>query len=326
MEDLRPQVNKNIIIIGAAGVLLLLILITVVVSQFRSGGGGNTQQQTQQTQNTSNPSTGGAAQPNTQNTVQEEEKSPPPAPGVVATVGEEYIYQSDLDDIMSVYPPAMRNSSEGRKAALQKLIDDSITLQAGAADRIITLADTFYNSSQKDRTLRNQQIDRVRTVVESNTGSISGAVFSIWFFNNGEPGRAGYEQGKQIASQKITQYRQMMISERLSPDALADRMKADTSLEALDFIYKQNVIFTFEDVGAADSITFDETFNQQIRKLKPNQVGNVYLAKAPGLDGKQRDAVYMFAYVTENEAADQKYGSMEEWLQLKRTSYEVTTY
>lgn len=323
MEDLRPNINKNIIIIGAGGILLLLVAITFIVSRFPQGGTPQTPEQTQQEQTESNtqPSSGS----NFQGNPQENQKSPPPAPGVIATVGEEYIYQSDLDDLLSSYPPTLRTSEEGKKAALQFLTEESITLQAGAKEEIINLSPSFYNSSSKDRTLRAQQAERVRTVLESNTGKISGSVFSIWFFNNNQAGSAGYEEGKKIAFQKITQYRQQMISERLSPDELAARIKADTDLAKLDFVYKQNAIYTFENVGQDDEITIDEGFDKEIRKLKVNQVGNIYLAKAP-YQGAERDALYMFAYVTKNETSDVPYRSVEEWLQLQKKNYAVTTF
>ncbi|MCX7997268.1 MAG: peptidylprolyl isomerase [Patescibacteria group bacterium] len=247
----------------------------------------------------------------------------PPSPGAVAVVGDEVLYSTDLKRILDLYPAGLRESS--RDVALEQIINESIALQAGAKAGMITLSPSFYNSMNKNYTARSDAINKVKAAVDAQTGSVSGAVISIWFFNNGTAGPIGYERGKQIAKQKIEAARASVVSGDRSIIEVARIIKDDTSLAQLDPVWQQNAIFTFEDVPAAEAITFDPEFDKIIRSLKPGEVSPVRLISVGSGDGR-REALYMFAQVTRNNPPKGEAGSYEEWLQMAKKSYEIERY
>jgi hypothetical protein len=241
----------------------------------------------------------------------------------VAVVGEEFVYQTDLNRVLDLYPPGLRQSN--REDALNRVIRESVALQSGAREGWVTLDDLIFNSSSKDQAARAQAVAAVENAVNARTGKLSGAVVSIWFFNNGAPGSAGYEGGKRIAKQKIDAARAAVASGEKSVVQVAREIKDDTSLAALDPVWVQNAIATFEDVGPDESITFDPAFNKTIRSLRPGQVSPVSLISVKSGNG-MREAVYMFAQVTENTPGESTAGGYEEWLDIETKTYAIERF
>ncbi len=84
----------------------------------------------------------------------------PPAQ-ILATVGAEKIYGGDLEYEYRQYPD-LRGKTDPA-VMLDKLINDSIILQAGAKEGKITLDAYIFNNPEKDYSRRLQKVDSVRT-------------------------------------------------------------------------------------------------------------------------------------------------------------------
>lgn len=312
--------NNKLPLIIAGGVLFFVILIFVVVTavlQQRNDPSSTTATDSAAVDTGSSGFTGGG---NPQQSGQNKPKVP--ALGAVMTVGEEILYQTDLDRFLQVLPPGL---PDREKIARNSMMEESIALQAGAKAGVITLGDSFYNARNKDFEQRSSRYVAVQEGIRQRTARISGSVLTLWFFNNNQAGSAGYEQGKRIAQQKMTDLQSRVSKRELTMEEAAAELKQDTSLERLDVVWQQNAIFTFEDVGPDEQITFDETFNNAIRAVPVGGVTNLTLLSVDS-NGTQREALYTFAQVNAKTNGSITEGSFEEWLSVQKQNYEVIEY
>lgn len=237
----------------------------------------------------------------------------------IARVGEEDIYRSDLNMELANYPTG--NENETKAIILDKIATDSIILQAGRKEKLVTLDDTFFNSPNKDYRKRIDQVNTVKTAIEKRADKIQGYVVSIWFYNT-EPGEAGYEQGKEIAFEKITRLHKDVKEGTVTIREAGERIKNDASLAKVDTGYRGNALMQFS-ANPGTRITFDEAFNNILWNLSKDGVSQVYLAK----DGKRGtnemiDAVYMFGQVT-NRVRNETVSSFSDWLNKQKLIYEI---
>lgn len=243
------------------------------------------------------------------------------AKDIIAKVGQENIYKSDLDFEMSAYPP--QKGVDKEKLLVQKLVKDSIALQAGGKDGLITLDSTIFNSPQKDYTKRVQLLAIMATKLNNSNKTLKGSLVSIWFFN-GRAGAIGYEEGKQVALSRITELHNGVKNKTLTMKQAAQSIINDPSYEQLDTSYKSNAILEFA-IGSKEQLTMDPIFDAKIRNLKPGQLTEIYLAKSSDPNTKQkRDSLYMFASVAENEGVNKP--NFEDWFKQKESAYEITYY
>jgi hypothetical protein len=314
--------NNKLTLIIAGAVLFFVLLIFVVVTavlQQRSNPPSSTPTATESTNG--NGSTGFSGGGNTQ-TQSEQKKPKVPALGAIMMVGEEILYQEDLDRFLNVLPPGI---PDREKYARQNMIEESIGLQAGAKAGVITLGNTFYNARNKDYDQRSQRYVAVQEGIRQRIARISGSVVALWFFNNNQAGSAGYEGGKRIAQQKMATLQSKVAKRELTMEHAAAEIKQDTSLEQLDVVWQQNAIFTFENVGPDEPITFDETFNNVIRTLPVGGVTNLALLSVDS-NGTKREALYAFAQVSSKKEGSIAEGSFEEWLSVQKKNYDVIEY
>lgn len=314
--------NNKLPLIIAGGVLFLVVLIFVVVTavlQQRSNSSSSTTATDSASVDTgSSGFTGGG----TTQSQSGQNKPRVPALGAVMTVGEEILYQEDLDRFLQVLPPS---TPEREKLARTAMKEESIALQAGAKAGVITLGPSFYNARNKDYEQRSTRYVAVQQGIKQRTARISGSVLSLWFFNNNQAGSAGYEQGKRIALQKMTELHTRVKNRQLSMTEAAAELKQDTTLERLDVVWQQNAIFTFENVGPDEQITFDDSFNKKIRSVAAGGVTDLTLLSVDS-NGTQREALYTFAQVASKSNGSIQEGSFEEWLSVQQKNYDVIDY
>lgn len=246
----------------------------------------------------------------------------PPAPGVIAKVGEELIYQRELDIELSAYPPSLPIEVR-KKLLLEKIASDSAILQLAKKDNLInSLDDSFFNSSGVDYLKRLRTIAEIKNKVEGESGKIAGAIVSIWFYNFGVAAPVGYDQGKQLALQKITKLHTDVKSDKMTIEQSAESIRNDSSMRTLDpGSYKQNAIQPF-DTSIEDLITHNTDLDKQLRSLPIGGVSDIFLSTEPFFD---KPGFYQFGQVTD-KVSNSKFGSFSEWLTKGQKNYAVTLY
>lgn len=245
-----------------------------------------------------------------------------PAFGVIAKVGEEYIYNVDLNTEVAAYPAS--DEPGQRDAIFERMVDDSIILQGAAKEKFIKLDATVYNSPEKDYDKRIALVQEARKKILDNADSYSGSVVALWFLNQ-KPGKIGYEQGKRIAQQKISDLQRRVKAGELTMEQAGDELRNDASLFQVDEAYKVNAYYTFT-ANKSKPATYDPVFETVLQKLRVNQVSDVFLGQSTDeRDGKKKDAVYKFARI-DKIIANRGYIDVESWLEKNRPGYALIRY
>ncbi len=78
---------------------------------------------------------------------------------VVATVGDESIYRKDINYVYESFPDGNRSARDN--LIVNKLINESIIIQAAAKEKKVALASDIYNNPDKDRKKRDSAIDAI---------------------------------------------------------------------------------------------------------------------------------------------------------------------
>lgn len=244
---------------------------------------------------------------------------------IAAKVGEENIYQKDLDLAVSLYPATP--SAETRKFILEKIVTDSIILQGAQTDGLMTLDETVYNSSSTDYLKRTQLVKKMSDQITQEAKKISGAVITIWFIND--------QSGKQAALDKITKLHDDLKSSKITLAQAGDAIKNDPNFAKLDSAYQQKSVLEFKNRSkgleflGSDTVTFDKGIDSLLWNLNEGEVSKVNLIQYqdPNATNMSRrvDAAYVFAHVTKI-SGNNKIASFEDWLAQKRKVYEVKYY
>lgn len=246
----------------------------------------------------------------------------PASKDIIANVGDEYIYQQDLSVEEYHYPTI---ASKTRETLLKKLITDSITLQAAAADSLITLDASIYNTPTKNYDKRIATVKQVKEKISARQEKVKGSLISVWFYNDARPTTLEANKAKEIAFSKINPLYNAVKAKQITPKQAAQQIQSDTSLATIDVAYKSNAILEFE-AGIDQEIVFDKDFESKIRQLQPGQVSDLVLIKDLDIKTKQpRDAVYMFAQVDERKGSGTS-ESFDDWYKRKEGQYAITTY
>lgn len=240
---------------------------------------------------------------------------------VIATVGSEKIYGEDLKYKKSQVAPQML-SAELEAELFERLIDESIILQAGAEADYINLSEAVFNTPLKDQQQRQKLITQVTDMVNQRTSYKKGAFVSIWFMNE-DPGPIGYEEGKRVALEKISALHAAVENGSMTIKQAGEAIRNDSSLAQLDSSYKSNAYSEF-DTSLKDKISFSDEFNQEFVNLSNNQVTDVIaIQDHPAGDPEQPkiDALYAFGQVTEVKTEGPP--SFSTWLEGARNNYEI---
>lgn len=243
-------------------------------------------------------------------------------PEVVVKVGNEYIYQRDLDIEMAQQPPVATDST--KRAVLKKLTADSILIQAALKDKIATEDAATFNSPNKDYKKRVALVEEIKKTVRSNSDSISGKVISIWFWN-GKVGSLGLEKSKQLAFEKISRIQTDVKSKKITIDEAVKRIQQDSSLSQLDPAYRSNASFDFQK-KPDETISQNLKLNNTLQSLKEGEVTEVVLGNLKDRKtGKVTENYYSFGFV-EKRINDGKYKSLRDWFESHAKNYEIKYY
>ena len=228
------------------------------------------------------------------------EPDPADPSAIVATVGEEKIFQKDVDSELLFYPP--QYNPDVRKSLIEKISSDSNLLQKAAGEGDIVLDETVYNSVNKDYRKRLELVEKVKGIFDSRLNSLSGTIVSIWFYNE-KIGPLGYEKSKETAYNKISALQRHVKRGTLILDEAIDIIKNDRELEQIDRSYKSNASFRFE-AREGGKISLDPQFDSLLWTLDEGEISEVYLAKdVPSAGSPSIDAVYMFAKIDKKQIA-----------------------
>lgn len=238
-------------------------------------------------------------------------------------VGDEIIYQHDMEAELAYYP--QNDDPDIRTSLKEKLITDSIVLQGGQEDGLITLDDTIFNSPKKDYQKRLHSIEGVKYAVGQRSKALKGSVISVWFRNNDYIGPLGLEESKQKAFEVISGIREKVLSKSLSMEEAGNMIIADTSLKEIDPAWRNNAMYRFES-GKNTRLTLSPELDEELRTLPIGEVSKVYLITNIDVDAqKQYEALYSFGQVTER--SDTEGGlSFDDWLASKKIKYATTQY
>ena len=244
-----------------------------------------------------------------------------PVQGAIAKVGEEYLYESDLNYELTYYPA---NDPEGARDILTlKMIEDSIILQGAQADGMIRLDPTIYNSKTKDYSKRIDAVAQLKDQLDQKSTALEGTVISIWFNNMGA-GNAGYEKGKQSALAEITRLQKDIKDKKISMEQAGFQIKNNTTLAAVDSSYRANAIFSFS-VSDNQKITYSPDIDKQIYLLNQGDTSAVLTGKdLDPVTNQMIDSVYMVAQISKR--ATTTVTSYYKWLEQKTKAYAVEKY
>lgn len=239
----------------------------------------------------------------------------------IAKVGEEIIYESDLNTELANYPP-IKSIEERKIFLLQKISSDSAILQGAKADGLISNLDqTIFNSPQKSYPERMKIIEEIKNKVSSQSNRISGTIVAIWFYNSGVPGSLGYDQSKLFALEKITKLHSDVTSAKITAAQAVEAIQNDTSLSQIDLQYKTNAKYDF-DVTKNQPILPFKGINDALYKLNPGQTSQVFLETEPGFD---KPGFYQFGQVKE-KITNSNIADFNSWLLQKQKIYETVIY
>lgn len=244
---------------------------------------------------------------------------------VIAKVGAENIYQKELNFEMKSYPAV--KDVDIKKLLFEKIVKDSVALQAAQSEGITKLDESVFNSLQIDYLKRAELIKGIKEKIGSKSDMISGAIVSIWFYNRA-PGRYGYDKGKEMALAAITKIHDDVKSGKLTIQQAGQAIRNDPKLGYVDPGYLSNALLEFNK-SPKEKIVFDQVFDAKVKKMNTDQVSDVYLAKSNEWKGglpteNMIDSVYMFAQVTGKTKSD--ISGFDQWIDQKSKSYALIYY
>jgi len=237
-------------------------------------------------------------------------------------VGEETLHQKQVDYEISMHPQG--KDLNVQKTLKEKMITDSIILQAGSKENIITLNNTFYNNSTLDYAQRMAQVQKVQGEITKRSSWVKGTVITIWFLNANFVGPLGYEGSKAEALKKITSVYNKLKSNEITINDAKEIVRSDESLENLDRAYYTNAFIDFN-TATNEQVTFDKSFNEMLKGVKTGEMSPITAIKeespSPAFKGQTVEVLYAFAVVSENNGGSlQKFDG---WLESQRKSYKV---
>lgn len=242
---------------------------------------------------------------------------------IVAKVGQESIYQQNLDNQIANFPAAP--GTDQRRTALDQLIQQSIILQTGSSQGLVKLDSSVFNSQTLDLKKRVLLVEQVKKQIQGLSDTVSGSVVSIWFLND-HVGPLGYEKAKALALQKITPLYEAVKAKKMTMKEAAKLISSDSSLIQLDPVYKTNAYFEFSATKDKPP-TFSEEMNTAFWNLKPEEITPLVTVKSQDLDqqGKVVDAFYSFGQVNQ-KLSKGKTVSFEDWYAKAKEKINVQVY
>jgi hypothetical protein len=242
---------------------------------------------------------------------------------IVAKVGDENIYQSDLNYELSLHP--QKNDPNIKKILLEKIASDSVILQGASEDKIVTLNSSIYNSPQKEYPNRIKTVQSAKEILKKQSDSIKGKVVSLWF-NNDWISPLGIEQSKKIAKEKITDLQQQVKNKQITIDEAGEKIKNDPSLAQIDPAYQFNAIYEFTRTPDDQRpISLNKDFNTLFWQLNVGDATDVFAVRTTDMDtGVEDETLYIFGQLTDKISTGNV--SYEKWYQQKSQKYAIKYY
>jgi hypothetical protein len=311
-------------VIGGVAVLVLLLIVFSVLSRALSQRNLADTNPTPQARNDSDdPLPAGNSQSGGTTRAGGSGSAPTIAPSPnepIAKVGAETIYQIDLDSQKEYYIGDASDVTD--KEFLDKIARDSAILQGAAKDGFLKLDASFFNSPTKDYSLRMTKVAEAQAAIEKVENYVSGYVVSIWFAND-EPPKAGYENAKRIAKQKIDALHADVKSGKITIQQAGNAIRNDTSLADLDAAYKVNAIYDFKR-ARGEKITISQQVDTALWDAPVRGVTDVFLVQAtPTYSEDRMDALYMFGQVTDKKG-DGRVGNFDDWVSQQQQTYALS--
>ncbi len=244
---------------------------------------------------------------------------------IIAKVGEEIIYQKDLDTEISFYPI---KSEQTKKDLLKKIIEDSKYLQIAKEEKLPNIGiidDNIFNSPDKDYFKRVDSVQKIKKELSQAT-NLKGVIISIWFLND-RVGPLGYEKAKEIAFSKISSLHQRVKLGELTMRQAAELIKNDASLSQIDPTYKLNAFLEFN-VPKGKKITWEEQFDNNLWYMKVGEISEIYTGKSYDFAKSKTEkfeAYYLFGQAEEENLSSSGYNS-DSMFKEKEKNYEVVYY
>lgn len=238
----------------------------------------------------------------------------------IVKVGNEKIYDIDFKYQYSLIPSHI-DEGEARKIVEERIIKESIILQAGEKEGLIKLDSNIFNSESKDYKERQQAIQQVQQAIDKKAAKLQGKIVSIWFLNN-KVGPLGYDKAKQIAYEKITKLQQEVKSGNLTIDAASVRIKNDSSLFQLDPMYKSNAIYSFS-ATQNQKPSYNDNFNNALWELGEGDTSEVFALQSQDFDDnyKIKDAYYSFGQITKKTQG--QIVNFDSWYMNNKENFQV---
>lgn len=243
---------------------------------------------------------------------------------VIATVGPEKIYQTDLDTELGYFP--QYTNLDQRSFLLSKIATDSAILQGAAEAGFVTLNSSTFNSPGKDYQARLELVKEIQKKIEENSNHIEGGIVSIFFINNldNRPGPLGYAKSQQLAFNTISDLQKRVKGKELTIEAAGEAVRNNQALAQIDYSYAVNSYFKF-DLNKGERITIDQSIDDTLWSLSESEVSEVLPGKIKDADGNIREGVYMFGVITKKNSTSNIPG-FRQWRDDQVKKYALTNY
>ncbi|OGG13902.1 hypothetical protein A3D77_05155 [Candidatus Gottesmanbacteria bacterium RIFCSPHIGHO2_02_FULL_39_11] len=239
---------------------------------------------------------------------------------VIAKVGSESIYQSDLDTEIGYFPSTSMSEEKKKTYLLDKIIQDSILLQESTLSA--NLPSTIFDSSNKDYMRRVELVQEIKQQKEetiSSSGMIKrGFIVSVWA-NNFTPTPFNLEQNKTYALDLITKLHNRVKRGEITMQQAGDEIRNDKTVQRMDFFYYYNSFGPFNLNSEHDGTVNAPELNKNLWSLEKGGVSDVvHITALP------QEEYYAFGLVTDVIPTDTGL-SYEDWYQNAKSRYQVIT-
>lgn len=256
----------------------------------------------------------------------------------VAKVGEELIYQQDLQQVQIAVPTGTPGASVSERKlnqndALQILVAQSIILQGARDDGLVTLDTTVFNSKDKNLRKRAELVNEINQKINDRADGTRGWIFSFRF--NTLPGTT-YEQDKTLAYNKVKELHDQIKTGKITFQQAGENIKNDSSLSKITPDYQNQVPYQFWS-KSPQPITFFPKFDKILYSLKQGETSDIYQARgsdyvggkvaegtSSGIQEDSGETAYLFGQIT--SIANSGKPDAGTWFEGKSKQYEVTYY
>lgn len=247
---------------------------------------------------------------------------------IIAKVGDENIYQNDLNKIITTRFPkditSRYTKEEIIKRALNESVEESILLQEENKIGGVSLLPPIFNTDEKNYILRQKVVEEIKNKRLAKQERISGAFISIWYHNVRPPSIPPAEAQK-LALGKIQKIYNDLKTGKISFETGGQIVKNDTSLAAIDKSYTGNAYYEFKDRASTDGVFVFNDLEDKLWTLNEGEISEIIQHPSSSiLLGKEEEEFYGIIKVTKRTNTGS--GSYKDWLKKVKQNYEISVY